>query len=54
MNQIDYCKSLIRLIITTIYIPFIVYTLFFLCVGLRVDVYVSTSVTVPAHVRTMK
>ena len=39
-------KSLILIIITTINMTIFIYILFFLCMGLRVDVHVSTSITV--------
>ena len=44
-------KSLILIIITTINMTIIIiYILFFLCMGLRVDVFVSTSITVHYHI----
>ena len=49
MNQIDHCKIADSInTITTINMTIIIYIHFFLCMGLRVDVYVSASITVHA------
>ena len=46
MNQIDFLKSLILLIITTINMAIIIYVYnFFVYVGLRVDVYTSVRIS---------